>query len=155
MAAQHWRCGLASRRAWRQPPRREAQLLRCWGEDFPKWCRGKTWHSFVRGLAQLVLSQTPPHDVTVNMWGCMHPHMLTVISWRNGILDNFSWITFSQRSIKMKNNGENRTFMRSRIRSKINFKVALSCWLSFQNTAPCCDVKTVPKHQPSGRRGLR
>jgi len=54
----------------------------------------------------------------------------------------------------MKNNGEDRTFMRSRNRSKINFKVALSSWFSFQNTAPCCEVKTVPKHQPSRRRGL-
>ena len=74
---------------------------------------------------------------------------------RNGVLDNFSWGTFSQRYIKMKNNCENHTSMRFRNRSKITFKVALSCWFPFQNTVPCCRVKTVPKHQPSRRRGLR
>ena len=70
--------------------------------------------------------------------------------------DNTFWTasTFSKRSIKMKNNGENRTSMRSRNRSNINIKVALSCWFSFQNTAPCCDVKTVAKHQPSRSCGL-
>ena len=46
----------------------------------------------------------------------------------------------------MKNNGENRTSMLSRNRSKNNFKGALSCRFPFQNTVPCCDFKTVPKH---------
>ena len=49
----------------------------------------------------------------------------------------------------MKNNGENRSSMRSRNRSEINFKVALSCWFPLQNIQPCCDVKTVPHHQPA------
>jgi len=37
----------------------------------------------------------------------------------------------------MKNNGENRTSIRSRNRSINNFKGALSCRFPFQNTAPC------------------
>jgi len=63
----------------------------------------------------------------------------------NGVLDNFSLSTFSQRPIKMENNGENRFHAISQS-LKINFKGALSCRFPFQNTAPCCDVKTVPKH---------
>ena len=36
--------------------------------------------------------------------------------------------------------------MRSRNRSKINSKVALSCWFPFLNTVPSYNVETVPKH---------
>jgi len=43
--------------------------------------------------------------------------------------------------------------MRSRNHSKINIKVALSCRFPFQNTAPCCDVKTVPKHNLADAAG--
>jgi len=59
----------------------------------------------------------------------------------DGVLDNVSWSTFSRRPIKMINHGENRTSIRSRNRTKINFKGALSCRFPFQNTLLCCDVK--------------
>jgi len=53
----------------------------------------------------------------------------------------------------MKNNGENRTSMRYRNRSKITFKGALACRFPFQNAAPCCDVETVPKHNQADAAG--
>jgi len=82
-------------------------------------------------------------------------HYFKVYYWDRSdrVLDNFSWTTFPQRPIKMKNNGENHTSMRSCNRSKINFKGALSCRFPFQNTAPCCDVRTVTKHNQADAAG--